>query len=342
MRRRGGTMWKQPGTNQAIDQGAIVEQLGSFGRNAVSAHGEAARRNGLRSRGPKTPGGKAIAAKNAIQHGLRAASPVLPTEDPAAWEAHRAGIVASLKPRTHLEEWLAARIALETWRLDRAARMERAATSMRMNLDVARREAGDERKHILGSLVSRALGGEGYRHCIEQGIEDLEARAGRYLQPSRDVGESVVLDATDRELIVCAWEIKPEELDIAVFSEGGAEACRFLGRVAQIMAARGVVAGAGLILRHASKVASASAGDMRAALIAFDQDVALCLERKALLSADRLDLLLRYEGAASRNFSRLLAEYRSLRSESDPLEGEATEKSSPARLVPLRAVEERA
>lgn len=85
---------------------------------------EANRRNGQLSTGPQTVEGKAAVARNATKHGIFAAVPVIPGEDPAAWEAHRAGVVASLAPVGLLEVNLAERAGLLLWRLQRLARYE--------------------------------------------------------------------------------------------------------------------------------------------------------------------------------------------------------------------------
>lgn len=75
--------------------------------------------------GPKTEAGKAVVRRNAVKHGVLKASPVIPgLEREEDWEAHRAGIRASLAPEGHLEDTLAERIALLLWRLQRVARYE--------------------------------------------------------------------------------------------------------------------------------------------------------------------------------------------------------------------------
>jgi hypothetical protein len=94
---------------------------------------EANQRNGRLSTGPKTEAGKARSAKNALRHGLRSDEPVLPGEDPDAWEAHRAGVVASLSPAGALEAELAGRVALSLWRLRRVAAYETAVTTLGVN-----------------------------------------------------------------------------------------------------------------------------------------------------------------------------------------------------------------
>jgi hypothetical protein len=90
-----------------------------------SARAEASRLNGAKSRGPKTPEGKARAAQNALKHGFRAQKyVVLPDEDAAAFEALEAALIEELVPEGALQTVLAQRVVAATWRLARAERLE--------------------------------------------------------------------------------------------------------------------------------------------------------------------------------------------------------------------------
>ena len=90
-----------------------------------NARAEASRRNGARSRGPKTAEGKARSAQNALKHGMRAEKHVvLPDEDAGEFEALEAAILAELAPVGALQTVLARRVAVAAWRLERADRME--------------------------------------------------------------------------------------------------------------------------------------------------------------------------------------------------------------------------
>ena len=93
---------------------------------AVStARAEASRRSGAKSRGPKTPQGKARSAQNALKHGMRAQNHVLlPQEDAAEFEALQTAILAELAPVGALEAVLARRVAVAVRRLERADRLE--------------------------------------------------------------------------------------------------------------------------------------------------------------------------------------------------------------------------
>jgi hypothetical protein len=93
---------------------------------AVSnARAEASRRNGAKSRGPKSAEGKARAAQNALKHGMRSLRyVVLPDESAADFHALEEAMVDDLVPVGALQSVLARRVAVAAWRLARADRME--------------------------------------------------------------------------------------------------------------------------------------------------------------------------------------------------------------------------
>ena len=90
-----------------------------------SARAEASRTNGARSRGPKTPEGKARSAQNALKHGMRAQKHVLlPDEDAAEFATLEAALlIEELQPVGALQTVLAQRGAVATFRLARADRL---------------------------------------------------------------------------------------------------------------------------------------------------------------------------------------------------------------------------
>jgi hypothetical protein len=91
-----------------------------------AARAEASRRNGAKSRGPKTPEGKARSAKNALKHGLRAEKFVLlHDEDADQFEAMAEALADDLAPVGALQALLARRLVVAAWRLERADRIER-------------------------------------------------------------------------------------------------------------------------------------------------------------------------------------------------------------------------
>ena len=105
-----------------------MSRIGAAPRAAVPVSGaraEASRKNGAKSRGPRTPEGKARSAQNALKHGMRAQKfLVLPDEDAAEFEALEAALVEELAPVGALQAVLARRVAVAAWRLARADRIE--------------------------------------------------------------------------------------------------------------------------------------------------------------------------------------------------------------------------
>ncbi len=89
------------------------------------ARAEASRRNGAKSRGPKTPEGKQRSAQNALKHGLRAETfAVVGDEDPQEFAAFEAAMLDSLSPQDPLQGFFAGRIVRAAWRLERADQIE--------------------------------------------------------------------------------------------------------------------------------------------------------------------------------------------------------------------------
>jgi hypothetical protein len=79
----------------------------------------------LTKRGPKTVRGKITAAMNSTKHGILSPKPVVTHfETEGGWKTHRESILDSLDPANGIEQALAERVALNSWRLNRVAAYE--------------------------------------------------------------------------------------------------------------------------------------------------------------------------------------------------------------------------
>lgn len=113
--------------------------------------------------GPKTEAGKAVVRLNAVQHGVLSTTPVIPgLEREEDWEAHRAGVLASLAPEGHMEMALAERVVLQLWRLQRVVRYEREVVA------VAQEQVEDD-------LAQQRRFGGGEPTSVEQARDALRA-----------------------------------------------------------------------------------------------------------------------------------------------------------------------
>jgi hypothetical protein len=93
---------------------------------------EANRRNARRSTGPRTKEGKEKVRFNAVKHGLRAETVVLPHEDEDAYRQRVDSWTRELNPRGDLGRYLAERAAKISWQLDRADGYEQACLARRV------------------------------------------------------------------------------------------------------------------------------------------------------------------------------------------------------------------
>ena len=151
------------------------------------------RQNSLKSTGPKTKAGKAIAKRNHLRHGLRANPASLDGEDGRQFNALLRQLVEEVRPRGAIEQGLVHRIAVLLWRLQRATRVDCAVSSLGVR-DVAplREEAQDwmervnacwhvEFVQVLDPALLRQRRAEGrlgpeqiWVRCVRYGIRGLD------------------------------------------------------------------------------------------------------------------------------------------------------------------------
>jgi hypothetical protein len=92
---------------------------------ATAAQVAANRMNAQLSTGPTTDAGKAAVAQNHLSHGLSSKNfALLPSEDPAAFQALADALAKEHKPSTPSEAFLVSEMARAQWKLERAVRIE--------------------------------------------------------------------------------------------------------------------------------------------------------------------------------------------------------------------------
>jgi hypothetical protein len=85
---------------------------------------EANRRNARKSTGPQTEAGKQSSRRNAVRHGLTAATVIGALEDADDYKAFEAAVIADYDAQSAVERELVLRLASSLWRLRRATTME--------------------------------------------------------------------------------------------------------------------------------------------------------------------------------------------------------------------------
>ena len=158
---------------------------------------EVNRKNSQKSTGPRTAAGKSRSKLNGLKHGLRAATLVLPGEDPEALEHRLDAWTEELDPRTDLERYFVRSAVEASWRLDRARRAETAAVARRVTAAGAKADRKDalEVEHnlkYLGLWPERNLrtlrgSARGCRALLERWRDLVAAleRAGSWLDSER-------------------------------------------------------------------------------------------------------------------------------------------------------------
>ena len=99
----------------------------------------ASRANGAKSRGPVTPDGKAISARNSLRHGILAQTAIIDSEDPGQLQLLFGELYETWDPADEHERNLVDTMVLSIWRRTRILGMEAAGISLKMREQAASR-----------------------------------------------------------------------------------------------------------------------------------------------------------------------------------------------------------
>src|SRR6202167_2660449 len=152
------------------------------------------RPNSRHSTGPRTESGKQRSSLNALRHGLTAVSAVLPSEDRAAFDAHRRGFFDEYQPATPTETQLVQELADTSWRLNRiplleADLLDRAATPP---TEQAAIEFDIVDAHRL--LANLGIQGQRLSRQFQKSLDKLrEVQADRLERERRDLKDAAAL-----------------------------------------------------------------------------------------------------------------------------------------------------
>ena len=94
---------------------------------------QSARLNGAKSRGPKTPDGRAISSMNSLKHGLTGKTVLLQNESSAEFTEMLNAYFDCLQPRDQIETDLVADLVAARWRLRRTWRYQTAMLDIEMD-----------------------------------------------------------------------------------------------------------------------------------------------------------------------------------------------------------------
>jgi hypothetical protein len=147
-----------------------------------------ARANGAKSRGPKTPEGKAVSSMNALRHGLTASRPILPGESQESFEALLKDYMEEWEPEGPAEIDLVHRMVVSKWREQRAWTVETAA--LRSHMGAANDEASvPDPADCLTAAFTSYTGNSRFLDCFYRQENAVTRRFDRPLDRLLDLQE---------------------------------------------------------------------------------------------------------------------------------------------------------
>jgi hypothetical protein len=176
--------------------------------------------------------------QNAISHGIFAKVPVVMGEDEGEWDAHRAGVVATLGAEGTVEVALAERVASLLWRLRRLVRYESATTA------VTQERAAQHRTHFDDEFDNEFQKDQrSEERAVEEAQEELagckanheRAAAGQVLLvllPSRP-DEEEISEVAARGILNAAFWMNERTLEVASSPPNSREFLTLIGEPAR-------------------------------------------------------------------------------------------------------------
>ncbi len=141
------------------------------------------RANALLSTGPRSAAGKQRSSLNAVRHGLTAASPILPSEDPAAYQHHCRQFLHEYQPATPTESHLTQELADTAWRLIRIPLLEAELLSQSLNPQT-----------LIQQLASLGMHSQRLSRQFQKSLDQLrEIQAERADRERRDLKDAAAL-----------------------------------------------------------------------------------------------------------------------------------------------------
>src|ERR1017187_7288798 len=146
------------------------------------------RQNAAKSTGPITQNGKLQSRRNAIRHGLTAATVVPAIEDPEEFERFEAAVRADYQPASTVEHELVARLTSLLWRLRRSTLIETNLFQLQARLAMEQRlgaQVGSDAAPGLGTIYrllrspnrfAPSQADSNTPECINQGADAQNAR----------------------------------------------------------------------------------------------------------------------------------------------------------------------
>jgi hypothetical protein len=152
------------------------------------------RTNALHSTGPRTAAGKQRSSRNAVTHGLTGASPVLPSEDPAAYQRHCHQFLDEYQPATPTESHLTQELADTAWRLNRIPLLETALLNRAANPPTPQAAIRFDIVDAHRALATLGMHSQRLSRQFQKSLDQLrEIQAERRLQQQRHLKRAAAL-----------------------------------------------------------------------------------------------------------------------------------------------------